>query len=76
METCYEVEIRVRKLNTPDKSGSGPFTRADALEPSLKVIFFPEVWGNPAARNLVFRQVEERLKTFYQDKTFVDTNVL
>ena len=68
MKTCYEVELRVKRMNTPDTSGNGPFERADDLEAGMKVLVYPQVWTNPAAMAMVLRQIGDGVTAFYKDE--------
>ena len=72
MKLCYEVEIRVKRMNTPDTSGKGPFERADDIEAGMKVLIYPEIWSNPSAKETVLRQLEEAIKAFYNKADGID----
>ena len=66
MELCYDVEVRVKRMHTPDKSGLGPFTRADDLESAMRLTLYPQVIDNPETLKIVIRQAVEAFKAYYQ----------
>lgn len=76
MKTIYRVELRVKKMYAPDGSGNGPFTRADDREAGLKVFIYPEVWENPAARELILRNIEDSMRRFYAGEEAADELVM
>lgn len=67
MEVCYEVELRVKRMQSSDRLGNGPFTRVDDVEAGMKVMIYPAVLDNPEAINIIVQQIKEAIKIYYRD---------
>ena len=65
METCYEVELRIKRMFTPDTSGAGPFSRADDLEAGMKILLYPQIINNSEAMALVIRSIKDATEKYY-----------